>query len=48
MKNLTGALNILTLKPALEDLENGVAAKEKEYVWYGVGDNFIISKIQTQ
>ncbi len=35
MKNLTGALNVLTLKPALEDLENGVAAKEKEYVWYG-------------
>ena len=28
-------LNILELSSALEDLENGVAAKEKEYVWYG-------------
>lgn len=28
-------LKILELSPGLEDLENGVAAKEKEYVWYG-------------
>lgn len=28
-------LNILHLNQGLEDLENGIAAKEKEYVWYG-------------
>jgi CYTH domain-containing protein len=27
------------LRPALEDMENGQAAREKEYVWYGILTN---------
>lgn len=39
------SLNILDFKPALEDLENGVAAKEKEYVWYGrLTDRSVLEK----
>lgn len=48
------SLSILSLTPALEDLENGIAAKEKEYVWYGrltdlsVLEKAIAKEVQSQ